>query len=111
MATQDTVLSFLATLIQAPLPSVLKDKEAWESLASRHVARKTTVPEHYRLLHRCSADDQESVWAVLYRRSEFQSEIQIGARICREKACALAWEHRDNPELFESSEDRILRRT
>lgn len=105
MATQDTVLSFLAALLQAPLPPVLKDTEAWESLASRHVARKTTVPERYRLLHRCPADGQESVWAVLYRRSEFLNEIQIGARICRAKACALAWEHRDNPELFEASED------
>ena len=93
MATQDTILSILATLLQMPLPFSLRDDaEALKSLAEQHVAQQTTLPDsHYRLLHRCPAEcGQESVWAVLYRRSEFMSEVQLGARLRRADACALA---------------------
>ena len=110
MATQDTILSILTTLLQMPLPFSLRDDaEALKSLAEQYAAQRTELPDsqHYRLRHRCPAErGHESVWAVIYRKSEFMSEVQIGARLCRADACALAWEHRANPELFEASDDR-----
>ncbi len=72
--------------------------------------RRTTVPDGYRLLHRTPADSgHESVWAVLCRstgqvtaRGVCGTETQIGASVCRVKACKLAWDHRDDPKLFDA---------
>ena len=101
--------------LRMPLPFSLRDDaEALKSLAEQYAAQRTELPDsqHYRLLHRCPAErGHESVWAVIYRKSEFMSEVQIGARLCRADACALAWEHRANPELFEASDDRLQSRT
>lgn len=73
-----------------------------------HDERRTTVPDGYRLLHRTPADSgHESVWAVFCRSTKqvtahgvCGTEVQIGASVCRVKACKLAWEHRDDPTLF-----------
>lgn len=78
-----------------------------------HDERRTTVPDGYRLLHRTPADSgHESVWAVLCRSASRPglhevltgqvTEVQIGASVCRVKACKLAWDHRDDPKLFDA---------